>query len=120
MLSTISLVLTIGYLFSLWPDFKSWAIFLTWMFSLSALACGIIPCILGALLNQSKLLNFNFTSKSFISWLFSFLLTLVIWVVTGLSGSPSETWGRFTLIIFPAIFSCITWLYFSRRLLKNS
>ncbi len=120
MLTTIILVSTLGYLFSFVPGFKAAALFMTGVFLLSAFACGIVPCILGALLNKSDLLRVSFITKSLLSWLFSFLLTLIIWISLGLGGGTAEIWGRFLLIIIPAVFSCVTWALYSKKFLKEA
>lgn len=117
--TTLTLVLFIGFFLSLIPLLKDLSLLMTWIFIYSAIVCGTIPCVLGAVLNQSKFIDISsFKAKSIISWAFSFFSTLIIWVCLGYGGETEEVMGRILLLILPAIFSLVTWVFYAKKFLK--
>lgn len=90
------------------------------VYIISAIVYGTIPCFFGALLNKYKGLNIkSFKIRSLASWGISFALTLLTCLFTGIFGGTSEILGRMIMIAIPAVFSCITWLYYSDKFLKS-
>lgn len=122
MLTTIVLVSFIFLLMYLFwePKYRYQIEGLSFIYISSAFICGIIPCFIGALFNRYKFfIALNFNLKSLYSWGISFVLTLLICFYTGVLGGTREILGRIILIVIPAAFSCVTWIYYSNKVLKD-